>query len=122
MARSANRLARQEPISPVPSGLAATFMGPADPRTREEHMTFSDRYAVDQEMNVRNFLGSRCRDCGFINEPDPAYVVCLPRDLRCAACGLSVPHPDVVVAPGVNPLAQVHRHFEPLIWSECARA
>lgn len=81
-------------------------------------MTFWDDWAQSQEMRVIHVLGSRCRDCGFVNEPDDRYVVCFPRALRCAGCGLSLPEPPVVTAPEVDPLAQVHRHFEALIWSE----
>jgi hypothetical protein len=81
-------------------------------------MSFWDEYAKDQEMNVGHPLGSRCRHCGFINEPDENYVICVPRDMRCEDCGLSIPHPPAMIAPDVDPLEQVNRHFEPLVWRE----
>jgi hypothetical protein len=80
--------------------------------------SFWDQWAIRSEHEVRHFRGSRCRDCGRINEPDPGYVVCLPRGLRCEGCGKQLPEPDVITEPGVDPLAELDRHFEPLVIPE----
>ena len=72
-------------------------------------------------MRVPHILGSRCRACGYLNETDDEFLACVPRGLRCAGCGLSVPSPPAITDPGVDPFAQVRRHFEAIVWHEDVR-
>jgi hypothetical protein len=101
--------------------LLETALRTEERKRRAGEQRWSDFYrqwAIDTEHAVHHFVGSRCRDCGHVNEPDPAYVICLPLDTRCEGCGKRLPEPDVFTAPGVDPLAEVNRQFEPIIISE----
>lgn len=79
---------------------------------------FWDEWARRNEHEVHHFVGSRCRSCGYINEPDPAYPVSLPRGTRCEGCGKEVPEPEALAAPGEDPLAEVWQHFEAIVVPE----
>jgi hypothetical protein len=73
--------------------------------------------AIDPEPPVAQLLGYRCRDCGHVTGPASDRESSAPRDSRCAGCGRSVP-------PSREPvgLAEVERHFEPLIWWDALAA
>ena len=66
---------------------------------------------IETEQRVSHVLGFRCRACGRVSEPSQDDDAHAPLDSRCAGCGLSIPSARNPVG-----LAQVERHFEPLIW------
>ncbi len=66
--------------------------------------------AIPAHRHVAHVLGYRCRVCGHVSEPTPDHDAGPSLASRCAGCGLSIPRP-----PALG-LAQVERHFEPLIW------
>jgi hypothetical protein len=72
--------------------------------------------ATHTEPHVPHVLGYRCRTCGRVSEPAPEHDDFAPLAARCAGCGQSIPQP-----PDLG-LAQVERHFEPLIWWDALAA
>lgn len=92
-------------------------------------------FAVEREHRVRYSLGERCRHCGYVNEDFQAQEEAFNQQLdadgelgtgefymlaewHCEGCGFTVPAPGFVVPHGVDPFAEVSRHFEPIFWIE----
>ena len=66
---------------------------------------------IPAERHLTPVVGYRCRACGHVSDPANGQESCAPLDSRCAGCGLPIPQAREPVG-----LAQVERHFEPLIW------
>lgn len=80
-------------------------------RIQLHKMTTSNALRIHDERRGSHVVGYRCRACGHVSDSAATTEPPTPLATRCAHCGLAIAESRDTVG-----VAEIARHFEPLVW------